>query len=202
MLHVFEQFREAYFVTLFYPEHDVPFGSLDSINWPRIEMRTRQRFARRVSPNALVIGCNEVQARYATTSWQVHQHVLVANCTPAELEELRRRHFSPRDSQERLMQVVPLTNPARQIAYILKMNSFRFLLEGEKVGRVRKRLKVAEHNEFMRYLAQHTPMDLMFMLNAGLRKGGRLQINPQLMAHPTNDEGGDGKWCEQRGCKW
>lgn len=183
MLKLFQSFEIVSAVHLFYPEDDVPFGKLHTVDLKRIAMRERRRFERCVSPDVLAFGCIEAHADYEDHIWRVHMHVFVANCTIKQLELLRRAYFMPRPGRNRLMKIVPyVTRRPRAFAYALKFVTYRRQLK--QYGPKRKkgeRLLPPEHNEVMRHLARYTPSEFVFVINAERNNGVEYHYSEKLL---------------------
>jgi len=182
VLRIFSGFDDVRLLTLFFPEEDVPFGSLHTVDWARIDMRVRRQIERALSPYTLVVGSKEVDADYQSRTWRVHMHLLAANCSEAERANWRRRHFRPRSGRDGLMQVDAVQDLARQIAYAFKLIAFRRPFKQVGPSRSKgKRLRTEEHNEFVEYLASHKPTEFMFVFNADRRNGKYFKISRRVL---------------------
>jgi len=125
------------------------------------------------------MGGHEVHADYKKQLWVVHDHFAVGGCTEDQLEKLRKGFFEPRNGWEGLMQIDAVTNAPRQLAYTAKFTSFRYGFKQTGPKRSKGfRLHRDEHNEHMRYLARHAPMDLVFVIGAGRNNGRHYELNP------------------------
>jgi hypothetical protein len=168
MMKMFDPYDDIFELHLFFPEDDVPFGQLHRLDWQKIGNRERRRFERQVSPGVLVIGFKEVDPDYNNQIWRAHMHVFAVDCTAVGLERLRRSHFSPRNGRTGLMLIDDLVvDRMRQMAYAAKVTAYRkFTKRSGPTPPQRVRLREPEHREYLKYLARHSPTDLMFMMGA------------------------------------
>src|SRR5688500_2700955 len=131
-------------VTLLHVEAAVPFGRLS---------------------DAVIIGWFEVKADEAQQQWMPQSPLLVAGAEGAQADGLCRQ-FTARRASHR----VRVTQPAEQISYIQKFLSLRQAQPRSGPGRPGSyRLRTREHNEFLAWIAQYRPSELLFLFNLSRR---------------------------------
>jgi hypothetical protein len=175
-LRIFEPFETMFMMHLLFPEEAVPFGELEALHWPTLRARLWRRIERSISPRAIVAGGLEVDANADARVWTPHAHLAIANASRSEIECLRESYFGSEHGPD-LMVVDQIRDRPRQFAYPIKLVVYRrpFPQKGNSPEKG-VRLRPPEHLEFLRYLARHTPMELVFLFNVR-RAGRRLKIN-------------------------
>ena len=160
----------SYAITLVDPEDAIPFNQLERIDWRRYHQKLRRRLERCLGRNVIVIGMGDVEADYDRHVWLPHYHLAVFNVTYDALETLRDRHYKCDGNSERRMKCVPLRD-AGWYSYISKLIAFRKVVSVGSDGRKltqRKRLKVPEFREYMRYLSTRQPTVHIFAMNCSV----------------------------------
>ena len=172
---IMQPFPQVFVVHLLFLDEAIPFGALQTTDWPKIAMRLRRQIERSAGRDVVAMGGFELKANYEESVWLPHAHVAVANCTRKQLETLR-RHYP----ENRQMQVDPLRDP-KQLLYTQKLNCLHRPLK--RTGPVRpksRRLRLRQHNEFMRWLAQYRPTELLFVLNVERGKTFTYRLNDRV----------------------
>lgn len=173
-------------VTLCQKSDDIPFGKLRKSNLRRTKMRLRRQIERSVSKYAVVLGCNEVSPDFEHKVWQVHHHLLFANCKSREIRRLREFHRRGIRNHKPLV-IQRLKDPMRQIAYAAKLVCFYRPVQQQ--GAIRppgRRLPLRRHNEHMRFMARRSVDDLIFAFNVSRNRGPKFRINPKVVYSKTN----------------
>lgn len=180
-LRVFESFDQCWMVHPIFHRDSVPFGQLMTIDVGRQKMRMRRQLERSASPLTVAMGGFELDADYNREVWVPHFHLAVANCTRAQLEGLR-AHFKPDGDWEALLQIEEAVNRRRQFAYTAKFVAYRrpFKQHGRKRSGA-FRLRLPEHNEYLRFLARLAPTDLLFAMGVTRSNGQEFKITVPVL---------------------
>jgi hypothetical protein len=164
---------EVWVVTLLHVEDTVPFGQLSDVTPGKIHQRLRKRIERSELSSTVIMGGFEVKADEADQQWIPHSHLLIAGCREAQLDSLCQQFTAKRASHR-----VPLTEPAKQISYTQKFLSLRQAQPRSGPDRPGGyRLRTPEHNEFLTWMAEYRPSELLFMFNLSRHNGLELQVS-------------------------
>lgn len=169
--------RQAIAATLLIEQDAVPYGQLHTVDWRKLHHRLRQQIERAVGPSVVVIGVGEVEADDTRHCWQPHYHLVIYGVTKRELGAIRQRHFPSKRGEPRRM-VMRIYEDGNWLAYAAKLTAFRKVENPSKSGNpiVRKRLRVAEFREHMRYVASSNPTQTLFCMNCSLARASRKKV--------------------------
>jgi hypothetical protein len=172
-----ESFRQVFVLHLLFRDAAMPFDALRSVDWRTIAMRLRRQIERAVGRDVVAMGGFELKADYARRMWLPHAHIAVANCTRKKLEALR--DYYDQDGQ---LQIDPVRNP-EQLLYAQKLNCFRELKRnGPRRQGSRKRLRMPQLNEFLRWISRYRPTELLFALNVQRGNTYKYRLSDRVIA--------------------
>jgi hypothetical protein len=163
----------------------VPEGRLHDADTAKIHDRVRQRFRRAGLGDIVAVGGTEVAYRADQGDWLVHFHLLVGDVERSDLERLRAA-WANSDIRAPI-RISPLVDPARQVGYILKFNTYH--RPGAQSSSRRARaypLPQPRFEELARWYCDHEFSDFAFML--GARRRGHRILRLGADGHESHDD--------------